>query len=113
MAGGVTQYVLTGGPCDGNTGTLSPAIDQTGIIHCKGEVYKRDNPAKVVGGREEFKASGKVPKPPPPPKAPRAHSGWADLQRSANHHWPTTLTKAERLTRDALRTLNRARKVHG
>jgi hypothetical protein len=113
MAGGVTQYVLKGGPCAGNTGTLTPADDQTGEIVCKNHVYKRGNPAVVQGGREVFTDSGVVPPPKKSDNAPKTHKGWNDLRHSLNHNMPAALRSADRSTGAALRNLSRGRKVHG
>lgn len=111
MPGGVNTYVLTGGPCDGKIGQLSPSIDQSGQIVCQQHLYKRTNPAQVQGGHEVFKDSGPVPTGPPAGNAAHAHHGWNDLRHSVNHNMPAALRAAQHSTRAALRSLGRGRKV--
>lgn len=108
---GITQYVLSGGPCDGKHGDLTPAIDSSGRIVCKNHVYKRVEPVQVQDAREVFKDSGVVAKPPPTPNAPRAHHGWGDLRHSINHNMPAGLRAAQKSTAAALRELGHGRKV--
>lgn len=108
---GVTQYILKGGPCDGRTGQLSPAIDQSGQIDCQGHVYKRDEPVKIDGGREVFADAGAVPAPPPQPGTPHTHKGWADLQHSFNVNLHKSLQRSDANTAAAWRSLSRASKV--
>lgn len=47
----------------------------------------------------------------PGANSPRAHGGWADLQRSVNRNMPAALAASRRNTRAALRSLSRARRV--
>jgi hypothetical protein len=108
---GITQYVLQGGPCDGNTGDLTPAIDDSGQITCKGGLYKRTSPVQVSGGREVFKFAGKAPTTDGGGGTPHTHSGWNDLRKSFNKHMPRDLRASHRMTSAALRSLSRARKV--
>lgn len=110
---GVTQYVLSGGPCDGNTGQLTPAIEQSGQLTCSGHIYKITSPVQNQGGREVFKDAGPVPAPKPTGGAPRTHSGWQDLRNSVNHNFPAALRASEKSTAAALRSLSRGRKVRG
>lgn len=111
MPAGITQYVLQGGPCDGNTGDLTPAIDSSGRIQCGGHNYDRAEPVQVVGGRELFKDAGAIPAPPKPGVSPRAHKAWAHLQHAVNREWPATLKDSGRMTSAALRALARTHKV--
>lgn len=46
-------------------------------------------------------------------KAPRAHGGWADLQRSLNVKWRKSLDHTDRINRASLRSLQRMHKVKG
>lgn len=43
--------------------------------------------------------------------APRAHSGWASMQRSLNDHWRPTLNRSAKNIDAALRSLSHGRKV--
>lgn len=108
---GITQYVLQGGPCDGDTGDLDPNIDSTGQLVCKGGLYKRVLPAKVVSGREVFKYAGKADTGGGAVKAAKAHGGWSDVRKSVNRHMPHALSRSQRNTRAALQALHRARRV--
>lgn len=108
---GITQYVLKGGPCDGKTGNLTPAIDQDGQLTCKQHVYKRVEPAQIKNGREVFADAGPVPKPPAGAGAAHAHHGWTDIRHSINHTMPAALRASQKSTRAALRSLGRGRKV--
>ena len=111
MPGGVTQYILRGGPCDGKTGELTPEIAQSGQLQCGGHIYKITSPVQVSGGREVFRDAGKVPPPPSPPKAARAHGGWHDVRRSVNQRMPAALRQSQHSMEAALRELSRGRKV--
>jgi hypothetical protein len=96
---GLTEYVLRGGPCDGNTGTLSPAIDQSGQLTCGGHIYKISSPVEVSGGREVFRDAGAVPAPAPGGIAPHATTGWNALRRVFNHNLPKTVHHVARINR--------------
>lgn len=112
MPPGPSLYYLKGGPCDGNTGQLSPAQEQARQVECKGSLYKED--AADASHRPDivFKYAGKVPGPPPTGGGtPHTHKGWSDLQHSVNHNLPRSLSRAESHTRAALRSLGRGRKV--
>jgi hypothetical protein len=63
-------------------------------------------------GRVIYTTKASQQKPPAPAvKAARAHGGYADVQRSINHHMPRSLRNAHHLNREALRSLHRASKV--
>ena len=108
---GITEYVLTGGPCDGKTGRLSPQDETLRQIECGGAIYREPNPAKIDSGHLVFRFAGKAPT--GTPAAPDAHAlhGWHDLSRSLHKRMPATLRAAEKNRQAALRTLNHARKV--
>lgn len=111
MAGGVTTYVLRGGPCDGRIGQLSPAINQSGQLTCQNNIYKREVPAVVSGGHEVFRDAGAVPAPTKSATTPHTHKAWADLQHSVNVNLPNALRNANRSSTHALRALSKASRV--
>lgn len=113
MPGGVTGYILKGGPCDGNKGELTPEIEQSGQLTCQNHVYKITSPVQNDGGREVFRDAGAVPKQQTGVKAAAAHSGWGDIRKSVNHRMPDALRKSQHNTQAALRSLHRGRKVRG
>jgi len=110
-----SQVYLSGGPCSGKT--VSADEIQGGLvayIACGGGFYTADASGQRHNGHIVFDYAGKTKPGPPTPgaiRAPRAHSGWADLQRSFNHHWHPALRNSERFTRAALRSLSKAHKV--
>lgn len=106
---------LSGGPCDGKTVSANEIKGGlVGYIACGGGYYTADPAGNLHNGNVVFDYAGKT-KPQPPTvgvvKAPKAHGGWADLQRSFNRHWHPALDSADRLNRAALRSLGRAHKV--
>jgi hypothetical protein len=110
-----SNVYLSGGPCDGKT--VSANQIKGGLvayIACGGGFYTVDPNGKLHSGDVVFDYAGKT-KPQPPAvgaiKAPKAHAGYADLQRSFNKHWHPALDTADRLNRAALRSLGRAHKV--
>lgn len=113
MPGGITQYVLRGGPCDGKQGTLTPAIEQSGQLTCNNHIYKITYPVQIDGGREVFKDAGAVPAPKEGVSTPHTHHGWSDLQHSFNRNMPKSLNGARKYQEAALRSLGRGRKVRG
>jgi hypothetical protein len=107
--------LLVGGPCDGQTKTLNDTEWNAGETTCQGAVYVFDGVNRQPQHLDHFTYRPGAPKPPPPEggglSAPRAHHGWSDLQRTMNRKWPKALNASERLTRAALRSVSKARKV--
>lgn len=112
MPGVQITYILSGGPCDGKIGQISPSIAQSGEVTCKQHVYKRGDPVVVTGGHVVFKDTGRVQPPPETATAAHTHHGWHDLRVSINHNLPAALRKAKKSQAAALRSLARGRKVH-
>ena len=114
MPGRTVVAYLEGGPCDGRSRKLTGAEVNSGTLTCNGENYNHTN--NLHNGEVIFKfaakpsggggGGGTV-------KAARAHNGWADLQRTVNRKWPKAISNSERVTRAALRSLNRTHKVKG
>lgn len=110
-----SNVYLSGGPCNGRTVSADRIVGGlVAYIACGGGYYTLDSSGKLHSGDVVFDYAGKS-KPGPPAvgaiKAPKAHGGWADLQRSFNKHWHPALDSADRLNRAALRSLGRAHKV--
>jgi hypothetical protein len=110
-----SKIYLHGGPCDGKT--VSADDIQGGLvafIACGGGYYTVNPAAKLHNGELVFDYAGKK-KPGPPGdgslNAAKAHGGWKSIRKSVNHHMPAALSKSQRTTQAALRTLNRAHKV--
>lgn len=109
----VTVY-LNGGPCDGTNKSLTQKQYDSHVTTCKSTTYKYDktltqhSELPVFSSADSFgvtsTSSGNL-------KAARVHSGWADIRRSMNKHWPARIDSAERLTLSALRSLSHSRKV--
>jgi hypothetical protein len=111
----VSKVYLQGGPCDGKSVSADEIVGgAVGYIACGGGYYTVDTAGRRHNGEVVFDYAGKK-KPGPPDgsgvKAARAHGGWADMQRSVNHHLPKSLRNSELLTRAALRSLHRAHRV--
>ena len=104
---------LEGGPCDGETRKITPAIGDTGVIICKNHKYQTAYPSRHHGGSIVFIDLGAVPVTPPPSigKNAKLHKGFADLQHSVNRNLPKSLKAAERSVSAGLRSIARARKV--
>lgn len=109
MATGVAY--LEGGPCAGTTHKLTPAEADEGQLVCKGGLYTNPEQGQLHNGDVVFEYAGDAPGTPASVNAPRAHKGWHELRRSMNTNWPHALRDSEKLTRAALRSLHRARKV--
>jgi hypothetical protein len=112
-----SQVYLSGGPCDGKTVSADDIQGGlVGYIACGGGYYTLDSKGKRHDGHAVFDYAGKN-KPEPPggntAKAPHAHNGWSDLQRSVNRHWPKTLSRMAKLQRESLRSLHKVHRVKG
>jgi hypothetical protein len=112
----VSQIYLSGGPCDGKTVSANEITGGlVGYIACGGGYYTANTAGRKHSGDLIFNYAGKT-KPSPPGggtvKAPRAHKGWADMQRSVNQHWPAAMRRSEHHLRAAWRSVGKARKVH-
>lgn len=111
----VGNVYLKGGPCDGRTVSANQIVGGlVAYIKCGGGYYILDDGVTRPNGDIVFKYSGASPPQPPGGdgvKAPRAHQGWHDLRHSLNTKWPHALRDSERLTRAALRSIGRARRV--
>lgn len=106
-----SEYILVGGPCDGNTGQILSDTATNGVA-CKGILYKPASPTKIENGRVEYTVAGKVRSDSgSPPSAAHAEHGWRDLKRAVHDQWPSAMRGAEKNRQAALRTLAHARRV--
>lgn len=105
------QAYLKGGPCDGKTVDLTPAEADSASIYCQDAWYRNPGTGKRHDGALIFDFAGKAPTTGGPIKAAKAHHGWGDVRKSVNKHMPHALSRSQRNSRAALRTLHRARRV--
>lgn len=110
-----TPVALVGGPCDGETKTVSDATVRSGHLTCKGTLYEKTDVIHVgdlitfatldaISGVSTGKGTGGN-------IASHTHKGWEDVRRSINHRLPETLRQSHALTSAALRSLSHSRKV--
>lgn len=110
---------LVGGPCAGQTKTLTQAEWDAGETTCKGSVYVFDGIKRPAGQLARFTVRVGAPPPPPPGGgvsgagvAPQAYQGWGGLRRSLNQELPAALRAINRNQHAALRELAHRRRVN-
>jgi len=111
VPGPASTYYLQGGPCDGKTGQLSPAQEQSQQVICKNSVYKEDATDNTRRPDIVFRYAGKVPAPGGGVKAPHVHTGYAAIQHVTNKKWDPAIVNSRKYAQAALRKLAKARRV--
>ena len=110
------RVLLVGGPCDGQTKTISDSDWNNGETTCKGAVYVFDGVNRLPHHLDHFTYRPGAPQPPPGPgevRAPHALNAWADLRGVMNRELPTTLRQVGGLNRATRNLLAKKHRVKG